>query len=421
MTEVEEAKTAPGAKDREKSSDGDEKAPESRRGAAISSDPRVPEAPVSIRKLASPPDEPPPPSMSRKEREEIAKKRVGATVKGWRLARLLGVGPICAAYESFRGADDSGEHVVLKLMVGNIAKHERARAMFLRGAYASNRFTHPRVVSVSGDGTDADGAPLVVRPWVDAEPLEQVVQKSEGGIEQAQLLRIAEQVLDALEIAHSHGIVHGAITPRNILVTPRGSVRLCDFSIPPGMGPRASDEEDVLATRRVGDFSAPERCGDQPKAASEQTDLYMLAACLYYAVSKEMPRGNSADLASTPARRVREVAPKVSEHVAQIIDHALGLEPEARFESAYAMLGDVRRAMAGRRPKLGDARRPVPSGSFSALPVSIREGPVSSSRLGTTTLRSEFPPSGRGRRQWRGNLALILAIALLVGVATFVM
>jgi serine/threonine protein kinase len=406
----------------------EEKAPATPRSAGVASDPEAKErdGPVSIRKLASAPDEPPPPSMSRKEREEIAKKRVGATLKGWRLARLMGVGPICAAYESFRGADDSGEHVVLKLMVGNIAKHERARAMFLRGAYASNRFTHPRVVSVSSDGTD-DGAPFVVRPWVDAETLEQVVLRSEGGIEQAQVLRIAEQVLDALEIAHSHGIVHGAITPRNILVTPRGSVRLCDFSIPPGMGPRTSDEEDVLATRRVGPFSAPERCGDSPKAASEQTDLYMLAACLYFAISKEMPRGKADTpevLGRTIAKPVREVAPKVSEHVAHVIDHALSLEPEARFESAYAMLGDVRRAMAGRRPKLGDARRPVPSGSFSTIPLSTRDGgPTSSSRVGTTTLRSDFPPSGRGegRQQWKGNVALILAIALLVGIATFVM
>src|SRR5689334_19579456 len=108
MTEGEETKTKAGAKEMEKDLLSEEKAPETPRSAGVtSSDPKVPEAPVSIRKLASAPDDPPPPSMSRKEREEIAKKRVGATLKGWRLARLLGVGPICAAYESFRGADDS--------------------------------------------------------------------------------------------------------------------------------------------------------------------------------------------------------------------------------------------------------------------------------------------------------------------------
>ncbi len=383
-------------------------------------------APVSIRSLATAPAEPAPAALSTNEREALAKKRVGSTLRGWRLARLLGTGPVCAAYESFKGASDSGEHVVLRIMIGHTT-HERARAMLLRGAYASNRFNHARVIPVVGDGTDTDGTPFIVRPWIDAEPLATTVDKAEGGMTEAQVLRVAEQVLDALEIAHSHGIVHGAITPRNILVTPRGSVRLCDFSIPPGMGPRTSDEADLLARRRIDVFSAPERCGDEPGAASEQSDIYMLAACMYFAISRQPPRGKATspeDLARTRARPVREVAPKVSEFFAMVVDHALSLEPEGRFESAYAMLGDVRRVMAGRRPKLADARRPVPSGSFSGLPLSAREG-TSSQRTGISRTDIPSPSSvtlGRPRSaQWRGNLGLILAIALLVGVATFVM
>jgi len=198
------------------------------------------------------------------------------------------------------------------------------------------------------------------------------------------------------------------------------------------MGPRTSDDVDVLAQRRVGPFSAPERCGDEPGPASEQSDIYMLAACMYYAITKEYPRGSvkaeaSAELARTAARPVRQVAPKVSEYFAMVVDHALSLEPEARFESAYAMLGDVRRVMAGRKPKLGDARKPVPSGSFSAIPLSSsRDGSPSSQRPSMMS-RSDFPPPSTtlarhvAAKQWRGNMALILAIALLVGVATFVM
>jgi hypothetical protein len=194
------------------------------------------------------------------------------------------------------------------------------------------------------------------------------------------------------------------------------------------MGPRTADEVDVLAQRRVGPFSAPERCGDEPGPASEQSDLYMVAACMYYAISRENPRGKASsheDLTSTPAKPIRSVAPKVSEYFAMVVDHALSKEPEARFESAYAMLGDVRRVMAGRKPKLGDARKPVPSGSFSAIPLSSRDGSPSSQR--PSVLRADYPPGSiSGSRhaksvQWRGNIGLILAIALLVGVATFVM
>jgi hypothetical protein len=119
----------------------------------------------------------------------------------------------------------------------------------------------------------------------------------------------------------------------------------------------------------------------------------------------------------------------VSESFAVLVLHALESDPSMRYESAYAMLGDVRRVMAGRKPKLGDAQRPNPSGPYSG-PMASRSSrqllPTSNSRIdllakapfSTTASRSEHPPK---RSEWKGNVALILAIATLVGVATFVM
>src|SRR5215470_16681665 len=103
MTEVEEAKAQPQTVESEKAPSTPRSAgvPAARQGdapPAATSQPKLPDAPVSIRSLATAPEVPPPPSLSRREREDLAKKRIGATVKGWRLARLLGTGPICAAY-----------------------------------------------------------------------------------------------------------------------------------------------------------------------------------------------------------------------------------------------------------------------------------------------------------------------------------
>jgi serine/threonine-protein kinase len=294
--------------------------------------------------------------------------------------------------------------------------------MFLRGAYAANRFNHPRVVPVTTDGTDPEGQPFVVRAWAEAEPLATRIGR-EGPATEAWVLRMAEQVLDALEMAHAHGIVHGAIHPSNILVTPRGSIRLCDFATPPGMGPRNLEEEDLLADRRVGPFTPPERAARPIAPPSEQSDIYAVGACMVFALSGKAPRGDakiSEALATTAATPLRELASTASEAVASLVDHALALEPEERYVSAYAMLGDVRRIMAGRKPKLGDAQNPVPSGSYSGLPI----GPTSNLR--SVPGRDYFHASTySGMRttadQWRGNLLLILAIALLVGVATYVM
>jgi hypothetical protein len=86
------------------------------------------------------------------------------------------------------------------------------------------------------------------------------------------------------------------------------------------------------------------------------------------------------------------------------------------------MLGDVRRVTAGRKPKLEGAQRPNPSGG-APLPTRSRQPAVTTSRLGLM-VRPQLPapkPSRARRDEWKGNVALILAIAALVGVATFVM
>ena len=347
---------------------------------------------------------------------------VGTTLKGWRLDKRLGKGPLTTAYEATAGADRG----VVKVLDASVASDEKARAQFLRAAYAANRFSHPRVVSITQDGADKD-ATFVVRPWQDARTLAEVVEQAQPGeIDDAEVLRFAEQVLDALEMAHAHGIVHGAISPTNVLVTPKRSIRLVDFALPPGAaggGGSDAQHEDVLAARRAGPFTAPERCASPPRPATDATDVWSLAACMYFALTKKPPR-DAADPPTTAARPLREVAPEVGEAIAAIVDHALQVDSALRYDSAYAMLGDVRRAMAGRKPKLTAALRPVPSGSYRELPMgtqassrSVAALPVSD--IGGTTSAA----SARKKRQkeWRGNVALILAIAFLVGVATFVM
>jgi serine/threonine-protein kinase len=375
---------------------------------------------------------PPPPgpeSLRGEERARLAEAKVGLTIKGWRLTRLLGVGPVTAAYEVTRGSRDGAAKGVLRLMIGSIGRNERARSQFLRAAYAANRFTHPRVLPVTADGTDDEGAPFVVRPWVDGEPLADLVAR-EGPMKEDAVLRIAEQILDALEIAHAHGVVHGAISPENVIVTPRGSMRLADFATPPGIGPNAGD--DVLASRRATPWAAPERCSSSPDAPTEASDTWSIAACMYFALTRARPRGDKAsiaDLARTPPRPVRELAPLLGEGLASVLDHALTPDPARRYESAYAMLGDIRRVLAGRRPKLGDASKPNPSGSYSgAMPRTSRSG-LTAGRTETSIVqpmavlaatRAETT-AARKANEWKGNVALILAIAALVGVATFVM
>lgn len=376
------------------------------------------ESPLSQR-LSQAPIEDAPRVASEAERTTLAKKRLGITLKtGHRLTKLYGVGITTATYEATKGPGDAGERAVVRMLLGDVAKSERAKSHFLRAAYAASRFTHPRIVPVTADGLDEEGVPYTLRAFHDAEP----VTRSAKDLDEQRVLRIAEQLLDILEIAHAHGIVHGAIRPENVLVTARGSARLVDFSVPPGLGAR-KDNESPLPELRLGAFTPPERCVAPHEAvATEQGDIWAIGAVMFFALTGEPPRGDAKGregLASAKTRALRDLKKDASEPLANVVDHALTTDASLRYESAYAMLGDIRRVLAGRPPKLANSTGPVPSGvladSSGGPPSTFRPPPFRTAGQGPSSQQGAAPS------QWKGNVTLIVLIAAILAAATYVM
>lgn len=328
---------------------------------------------------------------------EAPAERSGSTVGGWKIERALGAGPVCDSYLASRGT----ESAVLRVLRDPWARDEKARNEWARASWAANRFQHARVTKILEQLTDDRGAPVIVRAWAKGESLEETARR--GGMELAAALRITEQLLDALEMAHAHGILHGGLSPTNVVVTPRGTARLLDFATTPGVLARHSGASEPLARARSGPFLAPERRSSPPGPATEVSDVWGVGVCLHYALTGEAPPDDP---------RAVQLA-GVREDVAALVLLATARDPAARYESAYAMLGDVRRVLAGKKPLLDAATGPVPSQRAVALP------PSSSGLRGLDppALPSIPPTAG----QWRGNVLLIVAIAVLVGLATFVL
>src|SRR5262249_36611877 len=252
--------------------------------------------------------------------------------------------------------------------------------------------------------------------WARGEPLDQVVRRATMAPEPA--LRLAEQLLDALELSHAHGIVHGAIAPSNVIITPHGTVRLTDFATTPGLLARGTDgaaaDRGPLDAARCSPFTAPERRapGDSGAPPTEQADVWSVGACLHLALTGAPP--------GAAGRSLREVALALPLDVAGVVELALAADPLDRYESAYAMLGDVRRPLSGRRPNLEGALAPVPWEGLGDAPAPPRTRVSESGLHGLPTptpTATPLPP----RREWAVNLLLLLAIALLVGFATFVL
>jgi serine/threonine protein kinase len=334
--------------------------------------------------------------------------RIGAVVGGWAIERLLGRGPVCDSWLAARG----DRRAVVRRLRAPYRDDPAARLEWVRASWSASRFHHARVVKVLEQAVDGDGVPVIVRAFSRGEPLQDVVRRA--ALDVARALRLAEHLLDVLEMAHAHGIVHGALTPTNVLVTPRGSVRVMDFATTPGRLDRRTGASDLLATARLGPFVAPERRARPVAPAGEQADVWAVGACLHLALGGRAP---PADARPLPAN--------VGEDVAAVVAMALAPDPLQRYESAYAMLGDVRRLLAGRKPRLGGSLAPVPSQSAPQLPALAAEPP--SSPPSSSGMRSvDGPPASTAEtprpasREWLGNVLLVLAIALLVALATYV-
>lgn len=346
------------------------------------------------------------------------------TVCGWILLRkpLQPTGPICLSWLAER-AERPHPQGVVRILREPFASEPDVRSEWLRASWAANRFEHARVAKILEEGVDETGAPVVVRRWIAGEDLARVV--AHGRIDSGLALRIAEQLLDALEMAHAHGIAHGAIAPSNIIVTPRGSVRLVDFATTPGLRARQNATMSAIASARVATFAAPER---RLGWATEQADIWSVGACLHFALSAALP----TDGALAPLGVTR---PDLDAGLAAVVDRALARDPADRYESAYAMLGDIRRVMAGRKPKLGGAHAPVPSQGMPEVPAPNAHSAGMNSVAARTNehgcesgpVRSlqdpiaATPTTSSANEQWRGNVVLVVAIAVLVGVASFVM
>ncbi|HQP37369.1 MAG TPA: serine/threonine-protein kinase, partial [Polyangiaceae bacterium] len=162
------------------------------------------------------------------EQQEFLERRIGTTIRGkWRIERLLGAGGMAAVYV---GVHSIGHRAALKILHPEVAAVAELRARFEQEAHAVNRFTHPGAVAITDHDVAEDGCPFLVMELLEGESLHERIER-EKQIEPAEVLRIADELLDVLAAAHAHGIIHRDIKPDNLFLQRDGRVKVLDFGI----------------------------------------------------------------------------------------------------------------------------------------------------------------------------------------------
>ncbi len=306
--------------------------------------------------------------------------------------------------------------VAVKILDPTLADDGHVRQRFRHEAIAAARLTHPGIVATYDTGED-DGVAYIVMELVDGATLRRLLD-ARGRLPVGEVADIGAQVADALEHAHSRGLVHRDVKPGNVLVERDGRVKVTDF----GIAKAAGTSELTRAGAVVGTarYLAPEQVEGGPVDA--RTDVYALGLVLYEMLCGQTPFNGDNEIANAVARLradpvpISITRPEVPRAVQDVVARALARAPGDRPSSA----GEVRDALAPFR------RDTHPDLTISrALTQPRRTGPAQHTELDVTPTGAPAPditqpdqvltassPRG-GHRIARG---IVMALLAMVGV-----
>jgi RNA polymerase sigma factor (sigma-70 family) len=197
------------------------------------------------------------------------------------LGKLIGSGGFGKVYHASMQSD--GSAVAVKFLRKAFWQIGEARESFIREINAASRINHPGVIRYLGYGESPHGGPYVLSEWIDGRPMRAIDRPSEQRF--TQWLR---QICEAMQAVHESGLVHGDLTPANVLIDNRNRVTITDF----GFSQASVRATNPILGGTLG-FAAPEQIDPAFGSISPKTDIYAIGGLIHWFVFGSPPNAGS--------------------------------------------------------------------------------------------------------------------------------